>query len=695
VDQDSGQSLTTTWTWDTAANGIGKLADLQSPDGDKSYTYTGFGQLHTITLAVAGQSETMTGRLDYDMFGRVGTITYPTPAGSKSFAVVQDHDGYGHVVTVRDAATSAAYWHLANVDDAGRFRQEVFGNGVSTTRSYFADKQSLQSIVTKSSTGTVQNLAYGYDARLNLASRTDALQPQNTTERFRYDSLDRLKCAYFSVTEDPSAPCALSYDHAPNGNLTFKSDVGTLSYTDPKHPHAVIQAGSDGFGYDAVGNQTARPGGVTVSYTPFDLPKAIAKGAQQVAAFAYDGDEKRIHKITASEETIYFEDLYERAANPSSPSTPAVHRFYVRSPERVVAIVGRGGVQTGTLYVHVDHLGSTDVLTDGNGSVTGRMSYDPFGAARNPTWGDPSPPPAPKTTVGFTGHEGDTDLGLVNMKGRIYDPKVGRFLTTDPIVSAPLFGQSWNAYSYVLNNPLSYVDPTGFEYVTPPVDPEWAKDPAVQRMWAASCVGQECRSPPPKEGSNEEKSPVGPTLRARPGPTDVGTTGDQRGDSAPAGDHRAERLVAASPGSARRRVRRGVRPGAGSFRRRGATTARRRGLSPSWNPGSKAGPGRWRDHRRGRHRGRGRIGRGGRRPRQHDGRRCCCRGARGRRVDRGRGRRGGEHRGGGPGVDDHGVGEWEDQSRRRGARRSRKVQGSRRGPGAAARNREGEGPSDA
>jgi RHS repeat-associated protein len=67
------------------------------------------------------------------------------------------------------------------------------------------------------------------------------------------------------------------------------------------------------------------------------------------------------------------------------------------------------------------------------------------------------------TTQGFTGHEDDEDLGLVNMKGRLYDPKVGRFLTPDPIVSRPRFGQSWNPYSYVLNNPLSYVDPSGFE----------------------------------------------------------------------------------------------------------------------------------------------------------------------------------------------------------------------------------------
>jgi RHS repeat-associated protein len=63
-------------------------------------------------------------------------------------------------------------------------------------------------------------------------------------------------------------------------------------------------------------------------------------------------------------------------------------------------------------------------------------------------WGQP--PPASfvsSTTVGFTGQENDDELGLVNMKGRIYDPKVGSFSTTDPIVSAPLSGQSWNPYS--------------------------------------------------------------------------------------------------------------------------------------------------------------------------------------------------------------------------------------------------------
>jgi len=66
------------------------------------------------------------------------------------------------------------------------------------------------------------------------------------------------------------------------------------------------------------------------------------------------------------------------------------------------------------------------------------------------------------TTRGFTGHEQVDAMGVIHMNGRIYDPKLGRFLQADPIVQAPKNSQSLNRYSYVLNNPLSYTDPTGY-----------------------------------------------------------------------------------------------------------------------------------------------------------------------------------------------------------------------------------------
>jgi len=52
-----------------------------------------------------------------------------------------------------------------------------------------------------------------------------------------------------------------------------------------------------------------------------------------------------------------------------------------------------------------------------------------------------------------------------NMNGRLYDPVIGRFFSPDNIVQLPEFSQSFNRYSYCLNNPLKYVDPSGMLWV--------------------------------------------------------------------------------------------------------------------------------------------------------------------------------------------------------------------------------------
>ena len=66
------------------------------------------------------------------------------------------------------------------------------------------------------------------------------------------------------------------------------------------------------------------------------------------------------------------------------------------------------------------------------------------------------------TTRGYTGHEMLDAVGIIHMNGRIYDPKLGRFLQADPVIQFPNYSQSWNRYSYVLNNPLAYTDPSGY-----------------------------------------------------------------------------------------------------------------------------------------------------------------------------------------------------------------------------------------
>ncbi len=64
---------------------------------------------------------------------------------------------------------------------------------------------------------------------------------------------------------------------------------------------------------------------------------------------------------------------------------------------------------------------------------------------------------SPAERKGYTGHEGLNNLSIIHMNGRIYEPRIGRFLQADPHIQAVLNTQNYNRYSYVLNNPLSYM----------------------------------------------------------------------------------------------------------------------------------------------------------------------------------------------------------------------------------------------
>ncbi|MDC2889341.1 hypothetical protein PN838_11795 [Psychrosphaera sp. G1-22] len=66
------------------------------------------------------------------------------------------------------------------------------------------------------------------------------------------------------------------------------------------------------------------------------------------------------------------------------------------------------------------------------------------------------------TNRGFTSHEHLADVELIHMNGRIYDYNLGRFMSVDPFIQSPTSTQSVNPYSYIMNNPLSGTDPTGY-----------------------------------------------------------------------------------------------------------------------------------------------------------------------------------------------------------------------------------------
>jgi RHS repeat-associated protein len=97
-----------------------------------------------------------------------------------------------------------------------------------------------------------------------------------------------------------------------------------------------------------------------------------------------------------------------------------------------------------------------------DGTVVERYAYDPWGKRRNPdNWTQADTRTAFILNRGYTMHEHLPEFNLINMNGRVYDPLTAMFFSPDPYLQAPGNWLNYNRYSYVLNNPLKYVDPTG------------------------------------------------------------------------------------------------------------------------------------------------------------------------------------------------------------------------------------------
>ena len=132
------------------------------------------------------------------------------------------------------------------------------------------------------------------------------------------------------------------------------------------------------------------------------------------------------------------------------------------------------GLVTDTMYyVHQDRLGSYDVLTNDTGNIptsainpVERLAYDVWG--NRVEWNNWTKREEHNYDFfkhifrrGFTQHEHLETFGIINMNGRMYDPNTATFFSPDPYVVDPTSTQAFNRYSYCLNNPLMYTDPTG------------------------------------------------------------------------------------------------------------------------------------------------------------------------------------------------------------------------------------------
>jgi RHS repeat-associated protein len=190
--------------------------------------------------------------------------------------------------------------------------------------------------------------------------------------------------------------------------------------------------------------------------------REIAQGANW-SKFTFDADRRRITQFQQDDTTmIYVGEHYEKVIHPSGQLIEEKH--YIMTPfGRTAVRTVRSDGKIEIRYFHQDALGSINAVTDEYGRVEMRFAYDPWG--KQTVLHDNRVTPAEgKQTRGYTDHEMLQDLGLIHMNARVYDPAISRFLSADRVVQDIGNSQSYNRYSYCINNPVNATDPTGNEW---------------------------------------------------------------------------------------------------------------------------------------------------------------------------------------------------------------------------------------
>nr|WP_269468545.1 FG-GAP-like repeat-containing protein [Alteromonas sp. ASW11-130] len=465
----------TRWTYD-GTNGKGKLKEVayykgkSSASGTPTYretsSYRSLGLLSGSTVTVDG--ETFRTEYAYDHLNRLQYTLYP----DQKFQVEQTYTSLGFPSTVKNATNGhreygKVYQRISDINLRGQVTEIKYGNGTTDSKQYQMDTGWLEYLGVHKGTSLRHKLDYTYDSLGNLKTRTNDFAMGSSqydfTETFGYDSRNRLDWRDRKVGSNTIRE---NYSYDALGNITYKQGTGYYKYDSTiKNRLKEVWSGSGftgtkkyGLSYDNRGNVT-NDGSRSFKYTAFDKPYEVNKGSTKTL-FSYGPSRelyKQVHTIGGkTTETLYLKGLYERKKLPTGVTE---HKYYVGN----AVVTDRSNGNNETSYLHKDNLGSTITITNASGNVVQHFTYDPWGK-QNAFYGSShfANYSTPAESKGYTGHKMMNDIGIIHMNGRIYDPTLGRFLQADPHIQAPMNSQSYNRYSYVLNNPLSYTDPSGY-----------------------------------------------------------------------------------------------------------------------------------------------------------------------------------------------------------------------------------------
>jgi RHS repeat-associated protein len=177
------------------------------------------------------------------------------------------------------------------------------------------------------------------------------------------------------------------------------------------------------------------------------------------ATYTYDGDGKRVAKSNGK---LYWYPSASLGAGGMSSDPLFETDAAGNVTDEYIFFAGKRTARkksTGEInYYFADHLGSSRVVTSAAGAILDDSDFYPFGKEV------PFLASSDNNYL-FTGKERDTESGLDNFGARFDSSSLGRFLSPDPLMASARISnpQTWNRYSYVLNNPLRFVDPDGLE----------------------------------------------------------------------------------------------------------------------------------------------------------------------------------------------------------------------------------------
>jgi len=463
ISEEIVKDKTVNYYFDQTPQSIGEITEIRSTENlIFKYEYDEFGRL-------ISESESINDVLfkylyDYDQQGRLNKITYPN-----SFVIVNNYNDYGYLNKIINGNTNELIMQIKQCDEYGRPLEYKFGNNTITSRKFNQMNKVIEEIRTMSasSVGEIFNMTYTTCPRMNIInSRRDNIR--NLEETFQYDNHQRIK-SISGIGDVPSA----QYEYSSNGNI-MESDIALYSY-DYSNEHQAVRS------LEIKDPSFLKIQPQTIEYNAANRASKITEGSFEYR-IQYGPDRKR-KKTESYENGIlskvkYYMKNYEKIVDQYSTS----ENSFIFGPSGLIAIHQKvNNSKEYIFYAHTDHLGSIMFYTNESGEVVrgSQASFDAWGNRRDPVTWQPfkEKPPSLLYDRGFTGHEHIEQAGIINMNGRLYDPLIARFLSPDVFIQLPTNSQSFNRYSYVMNNPINLIDLSGYiwqdyEDIPPDVDNE-------------------------------------------------------------------------------------------------------------------------------------------------------------------------------------------------------------------------------